>query len=561
MPRKRFWRRGAASKKGNSHPSNKGLTIDTDQVKPPVKKVSDDMVTPPVKKAHEDGLGTPPSKALENSLEYLHRISHRTHSEVSHRASLEFCHENLSENTPSVIKSVHENTYFASHNQADTMYSSFSRGSQCTCMSLSMILSLQDETHFSTDTLDLVLHHGDNLYRKVVLDLQNAGKFTNSLLSFDELTLALQYRESYFSLVKHTTVYGLPVIQSNDSEILSLHEGLIFALTKSHHLLVMIGAICSAVVMKDNKYYFFDSHSHGPDGLSSPEGKAILKIFEALDELVLFLYSFYISCNIDLQAQFEIMPVSIERFVHNFLNFEPTNTTKYTDRQSYMKQYMQKRRQDAKFRQKERNTELLGKRIAREDLKYRNKELLGKRTARENPDYRDKERKTEQLGKRTARKEADYRDKERKTELLGKRVARENPEYRKKELLGKRTVREDPKYRDKERKTELLGKRVARENPEYRKKELHGKRTVREDPDYRDKERKTELLGKRVARENPEYRKKELHGKRTVREDPKYRDKERKTELLGKRTAREDPVYRDKERKQGSLSRKKGENA
>ena len=557
MPRKRFWRRGAASKKGNSHPSNKGLTIDTDQVKPPVKKVSDDMVTPPVKKAHEDGLGTPPSKALENSLEYLHRISHRTHSEVSHRASLEFCHENLSENTPSVIKSVHENTYFASHNQADTMYSSFSRGSQCTCMSLSMILSLQDETHFSTDTLDLVLHHGDNLYRKVVLDLQNAGKFTNSLLSFDELPLALQYRESYFSLVKHTTVYGLPVIQSNDSEILSLHEGLIFALTKSHHLLVMIGAICSAVVMKDNKYYFFDSHSHGPDGLSSPEGKAILKIFEALDELVLFLYSFYISCNIDLQAQFEIMPVSIERFVHNFLNFEPTNTTKYTDRQSYMKQYMQKRRQDAKFRQKERNTELLGKRIAREDLKYRNKELLGKRTARENPDYRDKERKTEQLGKRTARKEADYRDKERKTELLGKRVARENPEYRKKELLGKRTVREDPKYRDKERKTELLGKRVARENPEYRKKELHGKRTVREDPDYRDKERKTELLGKRVARENPEYRKKELHGKRTVREDPKYRDKERKTELLGKRTAREDPVYRDKERKQGSLSRKK----
>ena len=612
MPRKRFWRRGAASKKGNSHPSNKGLTIDTDQVKPPVKKVSDDMVTPPVKKAHEDGLGTPPSKALENSLEYLHRISHRTHSEVSHRASLEFCHENLSENTPSVFKhsvkdiskrnsmnklsqkdglpspscievntsrkksqhidesSVHENTYFASHNQADTMYSSFSRGSQCTCMSLSMILSLQDETHFSTDTLDLVLHHGDNLYRKVVLDLQNAGKFTNSLLSFDELPLALQYRESYFSLVKHTTVYGLPVIQSNASEILSLHEGLIFALTKSHHLLVMIGAICSAVVMKDNKYYFFDSHSHGPDGLSSPEGKAILKIFEALDELVLFLYSFYISCNIDLQAQFEIMPVSIERFVHNFLNFEPTNTTKHTDRQSYMKQYMQKRRQDAKFRQKERNTELLGKRIAREDLKYRNKELLGKRTARENPDYRDKEL----LGKRTAREDPEYRDKERKTErigkrtarenleyhnkeLLGKRTARENPQYRKKELLGKRTAREDPEYRDKERKTERIGKHTARENLEYHNKELLGKRTARENPQYRNKE----LLGKRTARKDPEYRDKErkteLLGKRTAREDPEYRDKERKTERIGKRTAREDPVYRDKERKQGSLSRKK----
>ena len=390
-------------------------------------------------------------------------------------------------------------------------------------MSLSMILSLQDETHFSTDALDLVLHHGDNLYRKVVLDLKNTGKFRNSLLSFDELPLALQYRERYFSLVKHTTVYGLPVIQSNTSEILSLHEGLIFALTKSHHLLVMIGAICSAVVMKDNKYYFFDSHSHGPDGLSSPEGKAILKIFEALDELVLFLYSFYISCNIDLASQFEILPVSIERFVHNFLNFEHTNTAKYTDRQSYMKQYMQKRRQDAKFRQKERQTELVGKRTARENPEYHIKELRGKRSARQIPKYRNKEL----LGKRTAREDPMYRDKERKTELLGKRTAREDPEYRDKErkteLLGKRTAREDPEYRDKERKTQLLGKRTARE-----------------DPEYRDKERQTELLGKRTARENPEYRNKELHGKRT---------------------ARKDPMYRDKERKQGSLSRKKGENA
>ena len=133
--------------------------------------------------------------------------------------------------------------------------------------------------------------------------------------------------------MKHTTVYELLVIQADASEILSLHEGLIFALTKFRYLLVLVGAICSAVVMKGNKYYFFDSHSHGPDGLSSPEGKAILKIFEALDELVLFLYSFYISCNIDLQSQFEIMPVSVERFVQNFLNFEPTKTTltNYTD--------------------------------------------------------------------------------------------------------------------------------------------------------------------------------------------------------------------------------------
>ena len=570
MPRRKFWKRGAANKKGNSHPSNKGFTIDDDLVKPPVKKVTDDQVKPPVKKVLKDQVKPPVKKVISNEKQSHCQNNCQSHCQnhcqshcQNHCQSQSIQNEQSNFGTTSENSGqVHdvgetENTFFASHNQADTMYSSFSRGSQCTCMSLSMILSLQDETHFSTDALDLVLHHGDNLYRKVVLDLKNTGKFRNSLLSFDELPLALQYRESYFSLVKHTTVYGLPVIQSNTSEILSLQEGLIFALTKSHHLLVMIGAICSAVVMKDNKYYFFDSHSHGPDGLSSPEGKAILKIFEALDELVLFLYSFYISCNIDLESQFEILPVSIERFVHNFLNFEPTNTTKYTDRQSYMKQYMQKRRQDAKFRQKERQTEVVGKRTAREDPEYRDKErkseLLGKRTAREDPEYRDIERKSELLGKRTAREDPEYRDKERKSEVLGKRTAREDPEYRDKErkteLLGKRTAREDPEYHNKE----LLGKRSARETPEYRKKELLGKRTAREDPEYRDKERKSELLGKRIARKNPEYRNKELLGKRTARETPEYHNKE----LHGKRTARKDPVYRDKERKQGSLSRKK----
>ena len=298
----------------------------------------------------------------------------------------------------------------------------------------------------------------------------------------------------------------------------------------------MIGAICSAVVMKDNKYYFFDSHSHGPDGLSSPEGKAILKIFEALDELVLFLYSFYISCNIDLESQFEILPLSIERFVHDFLNFEPTNSTKHADRQSYMKQYMQKRRQDAKFRQKERRIDFLKRRIARGNPEYRDKErkteLLGKRTARENPDYRNKEL----LGKRTTREDPVYRDKERKTELLGKRSTRKDPVHRDKELLGKRSARKDPVYRDKERKTELLRKRSARKDPVYRDKErkteLLGKRSARKDPVHREKERKTELLGKRSARKDHVYRNKELLGKRSARKDPVYRDKERKTNYL-----------------------------
>ena len=463
-------------------------------------------------------------------------------------------------------------TIFASHNQGDGRYSVFSRGCQCTCMSLSVILTMFEDNEFSTSYLDRVLYRGDNLYKKVVMDLMNEHKFKSKLLSFDELPRALEYNDKLFNITKHASVIGIPIIDSSTNEAFSLQEAIVFAFSKSDNLLIMIGAICSALVRRSNTYIFFDSHSHGKDALSNADGKAVMKIFPLLDDVIAFLYAFYNSANIELTSQFEILPVSLQQIMHrfldgeseerqstsrpnligtdkvtknttnsgNFLNFQPTNTTKHTNRQSYMRQYMQKRRQDAKFRQKERKIEVLGKRTARENPQYRNKELLGKRTAREDPEYRDKERKTELLGKRTAREDREYRDKERKTERI-----------------GKRTAREDPEYRDKEKKTELLGKRNARENPEYHNKELLGKRTAREDPEYRDKERKTERIGKRTAREDPEYRDKErkteLLGKRTARENPEYHKKE----LLGKRIAREDPEYRDKERKQGSLSRKK----
>ena len=209
MPKRKFWKRGAANKKGNSHPSNKGFTIDDDLVKPPVKKVTDDQVKPPVKKVLIDQVKPPVKKVIANEKQSQSHCqkncqSHCQSNCQSHCQSQSIQNEQsnygtYSENSGQVHdESETENTYFASHNQADTMYSSFSRGSQCTCMSLSMILSLQDETHFSTDALDLVLHLGDNLYRKVVLDLQNTGKFRNSLLSFDELPVGTSIQGKLF---------------------------------------------------------------------------------------------------------------------------------------------------------------------------------------------------------------------------------------------------------------------------------------------------------------------------------------------------------------------------
>ncbi|KAH3812396.1 hypothetical protein DPMN_140827 [Dreissena polymorpha] len=73
----------------------------------------------------------------------------------------------------------------------------------------------------------------------------------------------------------------------------------------------MTGAICSAVFIKCEKYFLFDSHSHGPGGISSPDGTSALATFNNLEDLVLFLYSMYTSMHIDLTGGTDLLPVGL----------------------------------------------------------------------------------------------------------------------------------------------------------------------------------------------------------------------------------------------------------
>ena len=59
---------------------------------------------------------------------------------------------------------------------------------------------------------------------------------------------------------------------------------------------------------------FFDSHSHGKDGLSSIDGRSVLISFSSLDDLVCYMYAFYDSMRIDMGLQFDLLPVRIRKY-------------------------------------------------------------------------------------------------------------------------------------------------------------------------------------------------------------------------------------------------------
>ena len=81
------------------------------------------------------------------------------------------------------------------------------------------------------------------------------------------------------------------VQHSGDSALLSLHCSLENAFTNKDYVLVMIGAVCSAVFKKANNYWLFDSHSYSNSGLSCCDGKSVLISFACLNNLLTFLYA------------------------------------------------------------------------------------------------------------------------------------------------------------------------------------------------------------------------------------------------------------------------------
>ncbi|CAG2205014.1 unnamed protein product [Mytilus edulis] len=203
---------------------------------------------------------------------------------------------------------------FGTFDQYATKFAAQSRGNQCTCNCL-VFLSLSS-LNFDSNTLNLdyILNKGDEIYRKHVQELTTQGLFKNMLLNFDEIPVKIEIPEGIFIINKQNILFGIALQYQELTGFLSLQEAIQNCIKQSNKFLIMIGAICSAVYYYNHIYYFFDTHSHSECTLNNPldsSGKSILIGFADLHDLLSYLYAFYTSLQIDLDSQYEILPVCI----------------------------------------------------------------------------------------------------------------------------------------------------------------------------------------------------------------------------------------------------------
>ena len=100
--------------------------------------------------------------------------------------------------------------------------------------------------------LDEVLGVGDRLYKSVVDNLKCLGKFKHRLFCLDEIPDQVNILSRYINIEKANFISGIAVSQVDKSTLPSLHQSFQSVFCNSHYVLVLIGAICSAVFVKDD---------------------------------------------------------------------------------------------------------------------------------------------------------------------------------------------------------------------------------------------------------------------------------------------------------------------
>ena len=487
-----------------------------------------------------------------------------------------------------------------SFHQNDNRFLDQSRGFQCTCNALCMLVC---EEIKSSSELDKILFAGDVLYNTTVNNLKAQGKFVNSLLSLEEIPDTLEFETVNFLVEKQPITCGTLVSTIENQALPSLHCALETAFTKSTSVLLISGAVCSAVHKRNNLYIFFDSHSHGEDCLSSSDGTSILMSFSCLEDLMAYLYAFYESMRIDLTMQFDLLPISVRKKVYFCTQEKPSenlleayfydqtlrqkqkavttkksetilNAKKKKDRKEYYRIYRQNvRQQNSKFKAKELVAQRKSKQNARQDRDYKAKELLAQRKhmhkARQDRGYKAKELVAQRKSKQNARQDRGYKVKELVAQRKSKQNARQDRGYKVKELVAQRkskqNARQDRDYKAKELLAQRKHMHKARQDRGYKAKELvaqrKSKHNARQDRGYKVKELVAQRKSKQNARQDRDYKAKELLAQRKhmhkARQDRDYTAKELVAQRKSKQNARKNPFVLECERVKKQETRKK----
>ena len=435
-----------------------------------------------------------------------------------------------------------------SFHQGDKRFSVGSRGSQCTINSLCALIFAQYFDLLTPDSLDQVLTGGDQLYKSVVNSLKRCGVFKHRLLSLDEMPHEVNVKSLTVQIEKGNIVCGNAVEQFGNSNLPALHQSLYNAFQSANYLLIMIGAICSAVFYKDGLYWFFDSHSHGKDGLTHQDGKSIILSFGCIDSLVNFMYAMYDSMQIELYSQYELMSVKFTCLRNENFLLQKYMQDQYERVQcKHIQNVQRKESKDfdewtyIKKTKRNRTNSSVPENYYSHDTRIKDEA----KTFESNQTKNRKDYIKRYMHEK--RKQSDFRETEKMKDKQAKQQCRQGNQVKSKEREAKKLTREDIRYRQAEQARDKKARQKNRLDEQVRTKEREAKKLTREDICYRQAEQTRDKTAKRSIRKNPYVLEKERISKQEFRRQKQNKDKEAHIDKLRRVSKRKKPDFRESE--------------
>lgn len=199
----------------------------------------------------------------------------------------------------------------ADYNQASLIFPESSRGKQCMCNCFMFLIlaSIEDVSSCNKELLHKILIAGDFMY--------NSIQKSDDLLQFSDLPRYIHNENTYFSVVQKQTYAGCmsPNVLTDIGTNLENCLNLIFVKQCGCILVFNSSAIAIYFDRKDNRYFVYDSHCRGNNGLCDPEGNCIMSTFSSFGILCDFLRQLCMSISSSSleTVQFEAASFSIKK--------------------------------------------------------------------------------------------------------------------------------------------------------------------------------------------------------------------------------------------------------
>ena len=370
------------------------------------------------------------------------------------------------------------------HQGESNKFVSNSAGKQCACNALLGLCCLPTMTNISSDSLDEILMGGDQLYCDIARQNGISPDFYR-YLAFQELPDQVKHNSITYDVRKHSPCY---VNSKNVDHETGIYHSFLNAMehswSQSDKILMMIGEYAIATFKKGSHYYLFDSHRRNTLGhIAQENGTSILMKFDSNVFLINYLKEVIQWLCTETHSTIECLPVTITRDWYQLQAYFNDQAAR-SNKTEYNRLYKQKQRTNPTFQAKENKRQVTYMRNRRENRKFRNKEksldCMYKLTI--DAELRQKVNSQKVAYMQTKRTDFKFRGLEKIKDAAYKQTRRTDPELRAKDkhkdAAYKQTRRANAELRSKEKIQNVIYLKTKRSNPEFRTAEKEKRKNL-----------------------------------------------------------------------------------